>query len=73
MAKVELQTINKDNKDQVLFALEAYKRQNPKKYEAKKAELFARYGLTDEAEETLPETKLRKKEKLPEVTLEADK
>ena len=40
-------------KEEILDRLAAYKNQNPVKYEAKKAELFARYGfsLTDEKEE----------------------
>ena len=37
-------------KMEVLKALSAYKQQNPAKYEAKKAALFARYGL-DASEE----------------------
>lgn len=59
MAKIELQPISKENKEQAMQALEAYKRQNPKKFEAKKAELFARYGLTEESEEQKSEPKLR--------------
>ena len=34
------------NKAEVIEQLARYKEQNPLKYETKKAELFARYGLT---------------------------
>lgn len=38
------------DKMEILEALTKYKAQNPKKYEAKKAALFAHYGLTLEEE-----------------------
>ena len=45
------------SKVEILKALTAYKLQNPVKYEAKKAALFARYGLdaSDEPEEQAPD------------------
>lgn len=45
MARVEHVPIPKDDSAAALAALAAYKVQNPKKYEAKKEALFARYGL----------------------------
>lgn len=64
MAKIELQPISKTDKAQALQAIESYRRQNPVKFEAKKAELFARYGLTDETiqETELPKIKAKKEE-----------
>lgn len=38
------------DKLQIIESLEAYKKQNPTKYEAKKEALFARYGLSLEEE-----------------------
>ncbi len=35
------------SKEEIVNALAAYKRQNPAKYEAKKASLLKRYGLAD--------------------------
>ena len=55
MAPIQLKPINPQIKEEVLEALTNYKKQNPKKYEAKKAELFARYGLTDDT--SVEETK----------------
>lgn len=37
------------SKEEIVEQLAKYKAQNPVKYEAKKAALFARYGLTEEA------------------------
>lgn len=48
MAQVEYKPIPKEDKVAVLTALENYKKQNPAKYEAKKAELFKRYGIESE-------------------------
>ena len=45
MAKIEHKPIPKDDKAEAVAALTAYKKQNPVKYEQKKAALFARYGL----------------------------
>jgi hypothetical protein len=45
MAKIEHRPIPKDDKSAALEAIAAYKKQNPVKYELKKAALFARYGL----------------------------
>lgn len=50
MARIEHKQIPKDDKAAALEAIAAYKKQNPVKYEAKKAALFARYGLTTEEE-----------------------
>lgn len=45
MAKLEHAPIPKDDKAKALEAIAAYKAQNPKKFEAKKEALYARYGL----------------------------
>jgi len=45
MARLEHVRISKDDKEQALAAIAAYKVQNPVKYEHKKEALFARYGL----------------------------
>ena len=45
MARVEHVPIPKDDKAAALEAIAAYKVQNPKKFEAKKEALYARYGL----------------------------
>lgn len=45
MAKLEYSPIPKNDQGAALEALAKYKAQNPVKYEAKKAALFARYGL----------------------------
>ena len=50
MAKVDIAPIPKDDKEAVIASLEAYKKQNPEKYEAKKEALFKRYGLNVEDE-----------------------
>jgi len=47
MAKIQMKPIPKDDKAEALAALEAYKVQNPVKYEQKKAALFAFYGVED--------------------------
>jgi hypothetical protein len=46
------------DKAEIVEALAKYKQQNPAKYEAKKAALFARYGLSlsEEVEETPDES-----------------
>ncbi len=49
MARVEHTPIPKDDKSAALEAIMAYKKQNPVKYEMKKAALFKMYGL-DEVE-----------------------
>ncbi len=36
-------------KEEIVAALEAYKKQNPKKYEMKKEALFKMYGLVEDA------------------------
>lgn len=38
------------DKSEIITALQAYKKQNPKKYEAKKEALFKQYGLVLEDE-----------------------
>ena len=50
MARIEYKVPSKDNKEEALEFIAAYKKQNPVKYEAKKEALFARYGLTLEEE-----------------------
>ena len=56
MAKIDHKPIPTDNQLEALEAIRAYKKQNPAKYEQKKAALFARYGLTPEAEvEAVPD------------------
>ena len=60
------------DKVEILEALARYKVQNPAKYEAKKAALFARYGLKDEeeiADEELDESDVE----LAELTKKAKK
>ena len=43
-------------KEEIITALEAYKKQNPKKYEAKKEALFKMYGLVeDSVQEDVPD------------------
>ena len=51
--KIDATPFPKDNQIAVLEALKAYKKQNPAKYEQKKAALFKQYGLdlTDEPAE----------------------
>lgn len=70
MASTEMKPINKANTVEVLEALAAYKKQNPAKYEAKKAALFAKYGLNesdltleiqDESDKQLEELKKKAK------------
>lgn len=48
MARVEHTPIPKDDKMAALTAIMAYKKQNPVKYEQKKAALFKMYGLDEE-------------------------
>lgn len=55
MARLVYEPIPKDDKAKALEAIAAYKKQNPVKYEAKKAALFARYGL-DSVEDSVDET-----------------
>lgn len=50
MAKLAFKPAPRDNKDEALEFLAAYKKQNPVKYEAKKAALFKFFGLELEAE-----------------------
>lgn len=50
MARLEYKPIPLDNKAEALEAIAAYKKQNPVKYEQKKAALFTRYGLTPDEE-----------------------
>lgn len=57
---------------EVLNALAAYKLQNPVKYEAKKAAMFARYGL-DEKEEKAPVEPDANDIELAELTAKAKK
>ena len=45
MAKLEMKVVAKDDKEGAVAFLEAYKKQNPKKYELKKEALFKFYGL----------------------------
>ena len=54
MARIEHKPIPKDDKAAALEAIAAYKKQNPVKYEQKKAALFARYGL-DVVEDSVEE------------------
>ena len=55
MARIEHRPISKTDKAEALEAIAAYKKQNPVKYEAKKAALFARYGL-DAVKDSVEET-----------------
>jgi hypothetical protein len=55
MARLVYEPIPKDDKAAALEAIAAYKKQNPVKYEMKKAALFARYGL-DSVEDSVDET-----------------
>lgn len=70
MANTEMRPINKEDKSEVLTALAAYKRQNPAKYEVKKAALFKKYGIEVEPVEELDaeivklETEAKKAKKL---------
>lgn len=48
MARVEHTPIPKDDKMAALKAIMVYKKQNPVKYEMKKAALFKMYGLDEE-------------------------
>lgn len=68
MAKVELRPIDKSDKTAVIEALMNYKKQNPVKFEQKKAALFAKYGLEDEAiaESVKDETDEKLEKKLAE-------
>lgn len=50
MAKLSYVPAPKDDKEAALAFIEAYKKQNPKKYEMKKAALFAQFGLSLEEE-----------------------
>lgn len=43
------------SKAEIVAALKAYKAQNPAKYKVKKEALFARYGLTELAQEQVEE------------------
>ena len=51
MAQLKYEPIPKEDKEAALAAIEAYKKQNPTKYEMKKKALLARYGLAAEPEE----------------------
>jgi hypothetical protein len=55
MARLVYAPIPTDDKAAALEAIAAYKKQNPVKYEMKKAALFARYGL-DTVEDSVDET-----------------
>ena len=55
MARLVYEPIPKEDKAAALEAIAAYKKQNPVKYEMKKAALFARYGL-DSVEDSVDET-----------------
>lgn len=67
MAKKEFKPIPTTDKSAALEAIINYKKQNPVKFELKKAELFKKYGLElEEVEEVKDETdvkleKLKKK------------
>ena len=50
MAQIEHKPIPTNDQVAALEAIKAYKKQNPLKYEAKKAALFKKYGLTPDAE-----------------------
>lgn len=54
MASIDQKPMSAMTKEQIIDALAEYQRQSPTKYEAKKAELFKRYGL--DAVEELPES-----------------
>lgn len=43
----EVAMIDPRDKESVIIALQNYKKQNPKKYAEKEAELFRRYGLDE--------------------------
>lgn len=53
---IAMRPIPKNDQLEALEAIKRYKAQNPTKYEAKKAALFARYGLNieEEVEATAP-------------------
>lgn len=72
MAKInELRPIDATDKAAAIEALMNYKRQNPVKFEAKKAVLFAKYGLEEstpidpvkDETDTVLETKLEEAKK----------
>jgi hypothetical protein len=50
MAQIEHKPIPTDDQVAALEAIKAYKKQNPAKYELKKAALFKKYGLSPDAE-----------------------
>lgn len=51
MSDINMKKFAEQPADEVIKALAAYKKQNPAKYEVKKAALFAKYGIETISEE----------------------
>lgn len=73
MANAQVTPIPKDDKEAILAALVNYKKQNPVKYEAKKAALFKKYGLEDVQDEEVIEKKDASDVELEELTKKVKK
>lgn len=68
MADTNMKKFTEQPSEEVLKALAAYKIQNPVKYEAKKAALFAKYGIEtiskEVEQEVAEEIKIKKEKKV---------
>lgn len=75
MARIEHKPIPKDDKAAALEAIAAYKKQNPVKYEQKKAALFATYGLDmiEDSVEEIPDENDKELEALKKKVTRAKK
>lgn len=75
MARIEHRPIPKDDKAAALEAIAAYKKQNPVKYEQKKAALFALYGLdmVEDSVEEIPDENDKELEALKKKVTRAKK
>lgn len=74
MANIEMVPIDPKNMEQVVAALEKYRMQNPKKWEAKKDALLKKYGLApEEVKEPEPDQDLElAKKKVTKSKTKAD-
>ena len=57
MAKTTFKPVDKSNQEEVINFLMAYKKQNPAKFELKKAALFKEFGISLEAAPALDPVK----------------
>lgn len=66
-------SVDKNNKEEVINFLMAYKKQNPVKFELKKAALFKEYGIEAEEEKKVEPVKDATDLQLEEIKAKAKK